>query len=172
MNTWPQASWSLKANDVNPCDSTLLTRQSAHQRIVHKLITDPKTLSLTLLWKGFCFAKTLQGTKGFSGVSQCLLEGPCNKPFSASAGDTGSILGPGRSHMARGKPAHGPHWLSPYAVTTEACMPKACALQQEKPWMSSPVLLKLEQQQQRPNINKWNYTLKKVWLVEYNALHT
>ena len=53
MNTWPQASWSLKANDVNPCDTTLLTRQSAHQRTVHKLITDPETPSLTLLLKGF-----------------------------------------------------------------------------------------------------------------------
>lgn len=42
-NTWPQASWSLKTNDVNPCDTTLLTRQSAHQRIVHTLTTDPET---------------------------------------------------------------------------------------------------------------------------------
>ena len=63
----------------------------------------------------------------------------------ANAGDTGSSPGPGRSHMPRSNEAHAPQLLSlrsrarepqllsPCATTTEACMPRACALQQEKP---------------------------------------
>ena len=62
-----------------------------------------------------------------------------------NAGDTGSIPGPGRSHMPQSNKAHvpqllslhsrarEPQLLSPHAATTEACAPRAHALQQEKP---------------------------------------
>ena len=63
----------------------------------------------------------------------------------ANAGDTGSIPGPGRSHMQRSNWARAPQILSPRyrarepqplsprATTTEARAPRAHALQQEKP---------------------------------------
>ena len=63
----------------------------------------------------------------------------------ANAGDMGSSPGPGRSHMPRSNQArapqllslhsraHKPQLLSPCATTTEACAPRACALQQQKP---------------------------------------
>ena len=63
----------------------------------------------------------------------------------ANAGDTGSSPGPGRSHMSQSSQArapqllslrsgaHEPQLLSPRATTTEACVPRAGALQQEKP---------------------------------------
>ena len=44
----------------------------------------------------------------------------------ANAGNKGSSPGPGRSQ-------HAAEQLSPCATTTEACAPRACALQQEKP---------------------------------------
>ena len=63
----------------------------------------------------------------------------------ANAGDTGSIPGPGRSHMPRSNSARAPQLLSlcsrvrePQllslcATTTEARAPRARALQQDKP---------------------------------------
>ena len=63
----------------------------------------------------------------------------------ANAGDTGSSPGPGRSHMPRSNKARipqllslrsgarKPQLLSPRATTPEARMPRARALQQEKP---------------------------------------
>ena len=63
----------------------------------------------------------------------------------ANAGDTGSIPGLGRSHMPRSNKAHVPQLLSlharvhkpqvlsPHATATEARVPRARALQQEKP---------------------------------------
>ena len=63
----------------------------------------------------------------------------------ANAGDRGSIPGPGRSHMPQSNKARAPQLLSlrsrarepqllsPRATTTEARVPRACALQQEKP---------------------------------------
>ena len=63
----------------------------------------------------------------------------------ASAGDTGSSPGPGRSHMPRSNKAcvpqllslrsraREPQLLSPRDTTTEACAPRACVLQQVKP---------------------------------------
>ena len=63
----------------------------------------------------------------------------------ASAGDTGSSPGLGRSHMPRSNSARvpqllslrsragEPQLLSPRATTTEAYAPRACAPQQEKP---------------------------------------
>ena len=63
----------------------------------------------------------------------------------ANAGDTGSILGLGRSHMPRSKKARvpqllslharvrEPQLLSPRATTTEAHVPRTRAPQQEKP---------------------------------------
>ena len=63
----------------------------------------------------------------------------------ANAGDMGSSPGPGRSHMPRSNKArapqllslrsraHEPQLVSPHAATTEAHVPRARALQQEKP---------------------------------------
>ena len=51
----------------------------------------------------------------------------------ANAGDTGSISGPGRSHMPQSNYAREPQLLSLCATTTEAREPRACAPQQEKP---------------------------------------
>ena len=51
----------------------------------------------------------------------------------ANAGDTSSIPGPGGFHMPQGNYARVPQLLSPQATTIEACVPGACALQQEKP---------------------------------------
>ena len=72
--------------------------------------------------------------------------GPVVKNPPANAGDTGSSPGPGRSHMPRSnwarepqllKPtrsrARVPQLVSPRAATTEACVPRAHSLQQEKP---------------------------------------
>ena len=85
----------------------------------------------------------------------------------ANAGDTGSSPGPGRSHMPRSNTACTPQLLSPRATTTEACVPRVHASQQEKPpqWEAhtttkssscSPLLEKAHTQQQKPNaaINK------------------
>ena len=67
-----------------------------------------------------------------------------------SAGDTGSIPGPGGSHMRRSNWAHAPQLLSPrsrarepqllspHATATEARMPRARAPQREATAMSSP----------------------------------
>ena len=51
----------------------------------------------------------------------------------ANTGDTGSSSGPGRSHMLRSNWAREPQLLSPRDTTTEAHVPRACALQQENP---------------------------------------
>ena len=55
------------------------------------------------------------------------------KNLPANAGDTGSSPGPGRSHMPGSNKARAPQLLSPHATTTEACVPRAHAPQQEKP---------------------------------------
>ena len=47
----------------------------------------------------------------------------------ANARDTGSIPGPGKSHMPRNNEAHAPQLLSPHATITEACAPRARAPQ-------------------------------------------
>ena len=55
----------------------------------------------------------------------------------ASAGDRGSIPGPGRSHTLLSNEARGPHhWacaLESRSHPYRAHMPRSCALQQEKP---------------------------------------
>ena len=52
--------------------------------------------------------------------------GPVVKNLPTNAEDTDSIPGLGRSHIATEQ-------LSPCTTTTEACMPRAHAPQQEKP---------------------------------------
>ena len=102
------------------------------------------------------------------------------KNLPANAGDTGSSFGLGRSHMQRSNSArapqilslrsraHGPQVLSLRATTTEACVPRACAPQQEKPPCTamkssprSPQLEKARAQQQRPNAAKIKYKINK-----------
>ena len=99
------------------------------------------------------------------------------KNLPATAGDTGSIPGPGRSHMPQSNYARvpqllslcsracEPQLLSPHTTTTEAHVPRAHASQREATAMrspcttikSSPCSLQLEKartQQQRPNAAK------------------
>ena len=73
------------------------------------------------------------------------LHGSVVKNLPANAGDTGSVPDQGRSHMLRSNKAHVPQLLSlcsrtlelqllsPWTATTEPCVPRACALQLEKP---------------------------------------
>ena len=70
---------------------------------------------------------------------------PVVKDLPANAGDMDSSPGPGRSHTAQSNLAHVPQLLSLRSrgrkpqllslrtTTTEACAPRACAPQQEKP---------------------------------------
>ena len=51
----------------------------------------------------------------------------------ASAGDTGSIPGPGKSHMPQNSQAQELQLLSLCSTTAEAHEPRACAPQGEKP---------------------------------------
>ena len=53
------------------------------------------------------------------------------KNLSVSAKDKGSIPGPERFHMPWSNKVHVPQPLGPQARTTEACMPRPCALQRE-----------------------------------------
>ena len=52
--------------------------------------------------------------------------------FPGGLGDMGLIPGQGRPCIPRGDTAHAPSELSLWATTTEACVPIACALQQDK----------------------------------------
>ena len=63
---------------------------------------------------------------GFSGGA--VVESP-----PANAGDTGSSPGLGGSRMPRNGWAHVPQLLSPRATSVEGRMPRARALQQERP---------------------------------------
>ena len=55
------------------------------------------------------------------------------KNLPANAGDMGLIPDPGRSHMPWNNYACEPQLMSPSAAITEARVPTACSLQQEKP---------------------------------------
>ena len=69
--------------------------------------------------------------------------GPVVKHPPANAGDVSSIPGLGRFYTLQGNLAHIPQSMcsracesqlqSPNATTTEACVPRTCALQQDKP---------------------------------------
>ena len=87
--------------------------------------------------------------------------GPVVKNPPANAGDTGSIPGPGRSHIPGSKArapqllslhsrAHEPQLLSPCAATREATA--TCTATKSSP--RSPQLEKAHVQQQRPNADK------------------
>lgn len=88
------------------CDTTLLTRQSAHQRIVQ---ADHRP------WDPlphFAFERALlchkpHGELKALGVSHVSLRGPAMSLPLPVQGTRVQILGPGRSHTARGKPAMG-----------------------------------------------------------------
>ena len=68
-----------------------------------------------------------------------ILGGTADKNLPFRAGDTGSVSTPGRSHMPQLLSPHSRdrepqlQLPSPHAATTEAHVPRACALQQEKP---------------------------------------
>ena len=63
MSTWPQATWSLRTEKVNPCDITLFSHPSANQRTV------PADHIPPLPSLGFLkhFAETLQRVRDFWG---------------------------------------------------------------------------------------------------------
>ena len=51
MSTLPQASWSLRPDEVNPCDPALFPHHQPTREIVQDLITDPSTTLLHLAFK-------------------------------------------------------------------------------------------------------------------------
>ena len=74
-----------------------------------------------------------KGKQDFKSYVRDFPGGTVVKNLLANAVDTGSIPGPGRSHMLWSNYAHAPQLLSLCAATTEARTPRAHALQQEKP---------------------------------------
>ena len=89
-NTWPQVSWSLKTDNVNPWD-TAVTLPSAGQRIEHKLITDPRNSPFhtpnSWLLKVLC--RNPLGSSGrFRVWAPHVLAWLCNKLFSAPNSDS------------------------------------------------------------------------------------
>ena len=59
--------------------------------------------------------------------------GAVGKSLPASAGDTGSIPGLGRSHTQQSNEVHTPQPPHAHAAATKARAPGACARQQKKP---------------------------------------
>ena len=68
----------------------------------------------------------------FKNKNTGLPSGIVDKNPPANSRDTGLIPGPGKFHMPRSNLAHVPQILSPCAATTEACVPRARAPQQER----------------------------------------
>ena len=67
----------------------------------------------------YCGARRREDGIAVLGVPD-LPGGPVVKHPPVSAGDMGSISGPGRSHRLQGKETRGPQLLSPRAATTGA----------------------------------------------------
>ena len=70
--------------------------------------------------------------------------GPVFWSLSAGAGETDLIPHPGRSHIPQSNEAHGPQLLSLREATAEAWVPRARALQREKPPHGEASPLQLE----------------------------
>ena len=66
------------------------------------------------------------------------LSGTVDKNLPANSGDTGLIFGLGRFHMPQATKARVAQLMSPCIATTEAHMPRVCALPQEKPHNEKP----------------------------------
>ena len=92
-----------------------------------------------LQWKNYDFlSKNLTSvmcvtSKVFKTQGWDFPHSPVVKNLPASAGDAGSIPGPGRSHLHQGNLTHELQPLSPRAPITEAHTPRARAPKQEKP---------------------------------------
>ena len=76
------------------------------------------------------------------------------KNSSANVEDMGSIPDLGRSHMKWGNWALVLQLLKLWATTAEACEPRACALQQEKPQQWEARALQLESSPTHCNLRK------------------
>ena len=63
-----------------------------------------------------------------------------DKNLSANSGDTSLIPDPGRLHMPQRSQDHAPQLLNPHATTTEAQVPRACALQVKPPQWAGQAL--------------------------------
>ena len=63
MSRWPQASWSLRTEKINPCDIILISHPSANQRTVPADHISPLPSIGLLKW----FAETLQRVRDFWG---------------------------------------------------------------------------------------------------------
>ena len=91
---------------------------------VHILIPALNLLPLWQVWPSCLW--------GLSVWNRDFPDGAVVKNLPASAGDTGSIPGPGRSHMPWSNWARVPQLLSLHATTTEARVPRARARQQRE----------------------------------------
>ena len=81
MSTLPQASWSLRTDNVNLGDTTLLSHHQSIRELCTELISNSETPSPSLgFWK--CFEETLQGAQAFLGQEPLIsLQGPAVTPF-------------------------------------------------------------------------------------------
>ena len=82
MSTWTQASWSLRTDDGNPCDTILLPHHHAIREMCTSRLHTLQPTSFTWLFKILC-----QNPSGSSGLFRAwdiyLFTWSCNKPFSA-----------------------------------------------------------------------------------------
>ena len=81
-STQLQASWSLRTDNVHPCDCPAAS-PSASLRIVHKLITNPVTPTPSLSWflKVLCQNRSSRLLRTWTTYLSAAW--PCSKPFSA-----------------------------------------------------------------------------------------
>ena len=113
---------------------------------------------------------TKQNHQGFPG-------GLVVNSLPASEGDTGLISGPGRDLICYKTTPYEPQLLSPLATTPEACMPKARALQQEKPLQWEDISQQLRADLIRCNkrkvhtAEKTHHSQKQINLLKLTKLH-
>ena len=122
---WMRILCTILASFLSVCSMILkLLRFQTHDTLNHHEALKPYQFFIFYDWCTCAFLKVNFG--GSPG-------GPVVKNLPCIAKDTGSIPGPGRSHMPRSNLAHVPQLLSLRTAATEAFTPSACALQQEKP---------------------------------------
>ena len=139
----------LPTFNQSPVPSALPPKRSMNFLHLHcyRALLSPGSLQVTFNFVPSCRNpfNTQRPEGNLKSVSQGFAGGTVVKNPPANAGDTGSSPGPGGSHMPGSSwacapqlqslrsRAQEPQLLSPSATTTEARVPRACALQQEKP---------------------------------------
>ena len=94
---WPwayssQVPWSLRIDNVNPCDTVLLPHHQPIKRIVHELITYPVTPLRYLAFKN-TFLKSFGDFGVLEAWAIHFLAWPYNKPCSAPNSDISLLFG-------------------------------------------------------------------------------